>query len=412
MTMKVYYINKVWAMVAKYSLCVFTLVGSMIVSSCSNEDALIDIEDMDCAISFGPAEIEQVQDQETRTLFNDAAGFRDKFGKMLVCSYKYEPNTTNEETRRQAVFENQLVTYDDATGNWTYSPIKYWDRELYYRFVAQTPVLTKYKAPADGETPSGETSSEFDANFVNTIHNFPLWQRAKTENKDDNPMDLMFAYRKGQYVPGSDSSPFKDKYVRFTFHHVLSQITVQAYTPEEAFHNSFKIKKIEFGAAGTGLQVPDGSAKADYKAYVYTATDDDMTASWSGISYADSYTAFESANTDGTAVRWVDMTQSGESPDHIVSSVCVPFFASNGLTVKVTYTYGGSSNMVKTLLLNGDEIEGSNPKANMPSLTQIEAGHNYIITLKFLTNLGEPIQVYVHVADWEDVEINHRVYNW
>lgn len=401
MTMKVYYINKVWAMVAKYSLCVFTLVGSMIVSSCSNEDALVDIDDMDCAISFGPSEIEQVQDQETRALFHNKEEFCKNGRQMLVCSYKYETDDFNSETKRQAVFENQVVTYSKASeatdGLWTYSPTKYWDRNLYYRYVAQAPVVA-----TSGTT--GTYSTYDTSSFINTIHNFPQWQVV-----DANTMDLMFAYRKGRYAPGSGSNAFPNGSVSFSFHHVLSQITVQAYTPEKAFDKKFKIKKIEYGAAGDGLQVPNGSKTANYVADVKTAKDDYMNASWTDISYADSYTAFEKA--DGEEVQYVDMTQSGASPNHIVSNVCVPFNPYNGLTLKVTYTYDNNERFA-TLLLNGDEITGSDPKAYMPSLKILEADHNYVITLSMMTNLGEPIQVDVDVADWEDVEINHTVYNW
>lgn len=401
--MKVYNINKVWATFAKYSLYGITLVGSMIVSSCSNNDALVDIDGMDCAISFGSTEIEQIQDKETRQLFHNKNEFCQNGRQMLICSYKYEPNTTNEEQKQQAVFENQVVTYGEVegVGSWTYSPTKYWDRKLFYHFVAQSPVLL-----SSDDAGAGETCSEYNtSSFINTIHNFPQWQKV-----DGNTKDLMFATRKGQYAPGSDSNAFPDGKVSFSFHHVLSQITVQAYTPEPAFDEKFKIIKIEYGKAGAGYQVLDGSKKANYVADVKTAVDGQMNASWVDTLYANSYTAFE--NPQGEVVQYVDMTQSGASAQYIGSNVCVPFVPYSGLNVKVTYTYGDGSPQETVLLLDGSEIPDSDPKAYMPNVRDLEADHNYVITLRFMTNLGEPIQVVVNVEDWVPVELKHDVFNW
>ena len=94
MAMKGYNIIRSWATIAKYSLCVITLVGSTIVSSCSNDDVKVDIDEG--VIYFGASSIDEVQNQDTRALFHNASEFNKHGRQMLVCSFKYEINTTNE----------------------------------------------------------------------------------------------------------------------------------------------------------------------------------------------------------------------------------------------------------------------------------------------------------------------------
>ena len=390
--------NKVWAKVAGYALCGTIIAGGMMsLAACSSDDNEVNNEGEECDIVFG-AVVEDIQDKDTRSLFHNSTEFNTKGREILVCSYKYKDLVANPT----AVFVNQVVTCttegEGKSATWTYSPTKYWDRQTNYHYLAQSPVTNTNSAGTD-------TYADFNTaadKMLVTIGQFPQWQNVNAATKD-----LMFATASGKYNPNAADNAFPDGYVSFNFYHALTQITVQAYTPDEAFNNLFRIKSIKFGKPGEGSQVPDGANSATCTYELAKATTGSKEEVWSDKTFANSYTAF--TNSDGEALEYAEKH---EDAQHITSNVAVPFNVSNGLALSVEYSYNGGTPQTVDIVLDGSEIAGSDPKAYMPTLKDLERGKNYVITLRFTTTLGEPIHVTVDVADWQDKDINHTIYNW
>lgn len=111
------------------------------------------------------------------------------------------------------VFDNTHVTYNESsttTSKWEYTPIRYWVKDKYYKFVAYAPAMNVTPTFLYG---TASTPSTNDATLTFT--------GVTIDGTTDNQKDFIVA-KSGVITP---TVGYTDK-VKFTFYHALSMIKV------------------------------------------------------------------------------------------------------------------------------------------------------------------------------------------
>jgi len=304
-----------------------------------------------------------------RQSVSDGAGFG-------VYGYKTANyNVAGEEIETQ-VFSNIKVTATGTDDNyeWGYSPLKYWDAVCYYRFVAYWPHVS--------ETPSVDQAyvSHNGASHLITIRNLPCWQEVNSSENDW----LISTSREyaSQYLTQDNG------YVQFHFQHLMARIEIKAwYWGSE----DKKPEITELTIGNSTYKVPADTAKTAVSRDYSTALSSN---SWSSITYAN-----EMRLAEATLINAYSEYED-EAPE-IIDTVCdwlvVPFSAT-GCPLTVKYDIDGVT---------------FDPVTLDASLTTIESGKKYTLTLKFNTVSNSIELKELSVKDWvESDNSNKDVYNW
>lgn len=285
-----------------------------------------------------------------------------------------------------AVYANQRVTWDNSS--WTYSPLKYWDRDATYHFGAYAPQVSS--TSGDGVY----VSYSMD-NKTFTLNNIPNWARVNKENENSyDGVDYMVAASNGE--ARTYLSATKPGVVEFSFSHILAMFEVTVSYPSKNTQAEdgelgvdFYLKEVKFGSSKSGavVNVPSADGKFNYT-YDYSSV--------GAGSYSET----------GKGITPIYQVAEGQAGLNIPVSpaaslgywVCVPFEEQNGVYLTVTYKAG--------------DLDPTTSYLKVGTLTKVEAGKKYTVNLTF--DKGKPVQLTdVIVSDWPDPEEdNHPVYNW
>lgn len=399
---------------ATAATAVTLLMALCLTASCCHHGKAIDPDD-DIPISMS------VSSTGTKAIVNDLDGmigqcFNDQNqyieGKGFgVYGYKKESSGTSIK-----IFDNVPIRPDSkTTTTWTYSPKRYWDSDpnVSYQFIAYWPRLTDVvsaTAPYVSVLPpvSGDHT---EGTKVLTIHNVPNWQQIRDTDGDGDvdeadgtqgvleEIDFMTATESGYY-----GAEFPDGKVYFKFHHLLSQLIVQAYYingSNNATEGGVFIKEITLQRSGSTNDVPAFNEHTDFT-QPYTAT----LATVGTITYAESSTILNLAEANARPVAWKNEWVS--SPDFAPSVIgrwlMVPHVW-NGIKIKVNHKDGGGDYHDSTPI----EVtlgKAENYYATLPDKT-------YIITLIINVSNGGITVADIAVRSWlEAQKAIQEVYNW
>ncbi len=318
--------------------------------------------------------------QTTRAIIND----KNDLGSESVSNgtgfgvYGYKTanyNVPGEEIDVQ-VFTNTKVTAAGTDDNydWSYTPLKYWDKSTYYRFVAYWP-HTSQTAPG-----SGAYVSHNETDHIITLGGLPCWQEA-----DGSENDWLISTSQKyatQYIDQDNG------YVEFSFQHLLARIEIRAWY----FGKEEKKPEItELSIGNSTYKVPDGATTTTVSRN-YTTSSGSNT--WSAFTYADNMKLADTVLINAYS-DYEDVAP--DTTDLVCEWLIVPFSATD-CPLNVEYKI----NSIPFV-----------PIAIDTSLGAIESGKKYTLTLKFNTITNSLELKELSVKDWvESGNSNKDVYNW
>lgn len=273
------------------------------------------------------------------------------------------------------VFSNTNVTAS-ASGDsytWSYTPLKYWDMQADYHFVAYWPHTTE----------SGVVSNDDDT------HTLTL-KMANWQNVNGNEKDWLIATDAGNastYYFGREQN---NGIVYFSFGHLLALIEIQAWY----YGNEDKVPTItslDFGSSSNQVPSADGTVSVSKN---YSTTGAVTWPAWSSVSKSNSMTLLSGNTTPLSAFSTAEdeFTPPENGVDEI-DMVCrwlvIPFATSN-CPLTVNYKIGETTTALQAVV--SDLTFGT-----------LESGKKYTLTLKFntITNTLDPVSVLVR--DWNDI---------
>lgn len=131
------------------------------------------------------------------------------------------------------VFDNTHVTYSSgSTPEWGYSPIRYWVKDKYYKFVAYAPVMNVTPTFSYGTT-STPSANDATLTFTDVV----------IDGTVNNQKDFIVA-KSGVIIPGNNTY---NTAVTFNFFHALSMIKV---TLRNGFADGVKVAISDFQITG------------------------------------------------------------------------------------------------------------------------------------------------------------------
>lgn len=285
------------------------------------------------------------------------------------------------------VFNNQNVTAasegSDGGYTWSYTPLKYWDMDAYYHFVAYWPHTT-----ASGVVSNDETNHKLTLNISN-------WQLVNG-SETDWLIDADEGDATDDYFGSSQASD--NGTVFFNFEHLLALIEVKAWY----YGNESKVPTItslDFGSESYQVPSSDGTVNASRD---YTTS---STTVWSTITKANSVqlaanstlTAF---STDENGDNFFPPTTDGSVQE--INTVCqwlvVPF-ATADCPMTVKYKIGDTGTVMEAVI---DDT----------TFETLVSGKKYTLTLKFNTKTNTLDPISVLVRDWKDITVEDERYNW
>ena len=344
--------------------------------------------------------------KSSRALVNGVAGMGAQSVSNGTGFGVYGYKTVGKETatpKESLVFDNVDVYASELSSEykWEYSPLKYWDVEAYYHFVAYWP----YKTEGVTHTVSGENESTRTLTL-----SVPNWQWESVRSYDsgtdtfttsDNQscMDLLYSYSQDE---GQNYVTHTNGYVNFTFSHALAWLEVQVASPSLATNptTDYFVTGLSIGndpafTTHDNCNVPDGTGS-----FAFNMT-------YSGTSPLSSY------GTPGGTAGYAGLypASSGQqlkltAEDQLLcSSLCVPFSVTGeGIFLNVTYNSGsGTPETMRSVAI---------PLPDSGNLLELEGGKKYVVKLRF--DMGEPLKVVkVYISDWiAGGTSDHQFYNW
>ncbi|WP_455997038.1 fimbrillin family protein [Phocaeicola barnesiae] len=182
------------------------------------------------------------------------------------------------------VFDNTHVTYSSgSTPEWGYSPIRYWVKDKYYKFVAYAPVMNVTPTFSYGTT-STPSANDATLTFTDVV----------IDGTVNNQKDFIVA--KSDVITLGDSYTTK---VQFNFFHALSMIKV---TLRNGFADGVKVAISDFQITGINTKGNFTTASTDFSA--------GSCGTWSNQTSAETTSTFIDAGTGGTPLssRWTSST--------------------------------------------------------------------------------------------------------
>lgn len=273
------------------------------------------------------------------------------------------------------VFSNTNVTAS-ASGDsytWSYTPLKYWDMQADYHFVAYWPHTTE----------SGVVSNDDDT------HTLTL-KMANWQNVNGNEKDWLIATDAGNASTNYFGREQNNGIVYFSFGHLLALIEIQAWY----YGNEDKVPTItslDFGSSSNQVPSADGTVSVSKN---YSTTGAVTWPAWSSVSKSNSMTLLSGNTTPLSAFSTAEdeFTPPENGVDEI-DMVCrwlvIPFATSN-CPLTVNYKIGETTTALQAVV--SDLTFGT-----------LESGKKYTLTLKFntITNTLDPVSVLVR--DWKDI---------
>ncbi len=345
------------------------------------------------------------------------------------------------------VFNADHVIFDNTLQLWHSVPLKYWDK------AADSYIFAAY-GPQDAQT--SITAPDAAGNASITFSNIPQWQDITTTDNQALAKDYIVARHTDNVSNYLTQSPYyrqdRQGVVPFSFYHLLSRLTVQAYCEaNEQPDKPFIVTKVELSSkgkitsgAGTsdathGLPKPTVMRTALFKytkaisspdkpldASELVFNSDEIKDSPDKLDMFGPIDVYCKDNTEAIAPSYVP-----SAPTILCRWLVAPFvFSDVGsilyddpnstpyMTLQVWYCvrHKVSSDPdvyeydtpKESQLINLSELEAE----SAPLLTQFEKGKDYVITLNIKENT---ISVVLDVAStpWNNGgEFDNSVYNW
>ena len=234
-------------MIMKKSLLL--LATAFLVLSCGDDSVRNNVADNESPIGFVPSFMEKSTRANAGEMIVDRTNSINTFDMDENDFEVWGWKTNSQGTTK--VFDNQQVKYDEddqtqASTNWIYTPLKYWDKTASYIFYAAAP----FGAFDLNEDNSTDANRKFTASNVPTVQVLQnknaktneLIDLAYTENgngTNSTAIDYLIAAKvsvasgaanQSNNAPRHDAN---DKDVEFTFSHILSKLTVRVLTTSD-----------------------------------------------------------------------------------------------------------------------------------------------------------------------------------
>lgn len=246
--------------------------------------------------------------------------------------FGYKEQISNQNNK-YLVFNNEKLSFE--SDSWAYSPVRYWDTQTAYSFIAYAPYQ--------------ENSDDVSVNSFDgiTIKNILQWQNADFNNSKDYVVALS-RDEAVDYISRNEG-------VNLKFHHILANLQISAYY--EGDDADFVITGLTLGA--DTCKVPAVDANRSYS--------QDF-----GSERADG--VFSAISLEASSVSLTENSYSylvSKSVGLAANILVAPFDAEDGkqLPLTITYSENGTS---KTATVN-------------TGITQFESDNVYTLTLKFKT---------------------------
>ena len=400
---------------ATATTAVTLLMALCLTASCCHQEKIA-VPENDIPISMS------VSSTGSKAIVNDLAGmigqcfdYQSYINGTGFGVYGYKKENSGQSIK---IIDNFLVQPDNnsASTTWSYSPKRYWDSdpEVSYQFIAYWPHLTSVASLTAPyvSVPAPDDSGDYtEGRKILTIHNVPNWQQI--QDTDNNGLvedadgtdgvleetDYMTSTESGYY--GTD---FPDGKVYFKFHHLLSQLVIQAYYINGSYTETdgdVYIKEITLERSGDTDDVPALDGKTNFT-HTYSATLADV----GTIQYAESSKILDVTDANKRPVAWKNewVSDPDFAPSVIGRWLMVPHVW-NGIKIKVSHKDGSED------YKDSDPIEITLGKqedyyATLPNKT-------YIITLIINVSNGGITVADIAVRSWlEAQKAIHEVYNW
>lgn len=251
--------------------------------------------------------------------------------------YGYKEQISNQDNKF-LVFDNQLLSF---SGTWNYTPVRYWDTQTAYSFIAYAP----YEESAENIRINGFESI--------SINNIPQWQDADAVESKDYVVAL---------TDSAATNYINNGGVDLKFHHILANLKISAFKEGES---EFKIQSITIGADEDGQRVPAFDAVRTFTQYFRTTgLDADQKPT----------TEFSSVILQGDGVELMNRNQSITAESALVANNLVaPFVAGAELQLIISYTENG-------------EAKSANVNSG---ITEFQSDAVYTINLKFISTVAD-----------------------
>ncbi len=249
--------------------------------------------------------------------------------------FGYKEQISNQNNK-YLVFNNEKLSFE--SDSWAYSPVRYWDTQTAYSFIAYAP----YQENSDDVL-----VNDFEGITINGI---PQWQDADDAESKDYVVAL---------TDSAATNYINNGGVDLKFHHILANLKITAFKEGDS---DFEIQNITIGADIDNQRVPAVDAE---RSYVQNF----------GHERADG--SFSNVTLNGIPISLFAGNMAVESAISKVANLLVaPFIAGADLPLTITYTENGTE---KSAVVNS-------------GITEFKSDAVYTVNLKFTsTEADEPL---------------------
>ncbi len=246
--------------------------------------------------------------------------------------FGYKEQISNQNNK-YLVFNNEKLSFESDL--WAYSPVRYWDTQTAYSFIAYAP----YQENSDDVL-----VNDFEGITINGI---PQWQDADDAESKDYVVAL---------TDSAATNYINNGGVDLKFHHILANLKITAFKEGDS---DFEIQNITIGADIDNQRVPAVDAE---RSYVQNF----------GHERADG--SFSNVTLNGIPISLFAGNMAVESAISKVANLLVaPFIAGADLPLTITYTENGTE---KSAVVNS-------------GITEFKSDAVYTVNLKFTSTVAD-----------------------
>lgn len=240
--------------------------------------------------------------------------------------FGYKEQISNQNNK-YLVFNNEKLSFE--SDSWAYSPVRYWDTQTAYSFIAYAP----YQENSDNVL-----VNDFEGITINGI---PQWQDADAIESKDYVVAL---------TDSAATNYINNGGVDLKFHHILANLKITAFKEGDS---DFEIQNITIGADIDNQRVPAVDAE---RSYVQNFGHERADGSFSNVTLI------------GIPISLFAGNMAVEQAANVVANLLVaPFTAGADLPLTITYTENGAE---KSAVVNS-------------GITEFKSDAVYTVNLKF-----------------------------
>lgn len=246
--------------------------------------------------------------------------------------FGYKEQISNQNNK-YLVFNNEKLSFE--SDSWAYSPVRYWDTQTAYSFIAYAP----YQENSDDVL-----VNDFESITINGI---PQWQDADAIESKDYVVAL---------TDSAATNYINNGGVDLKFHHILANLKITAFKEGDS---DFEIQNITIGADIDNQRVPAVDAE---RSYVQNFGHERADGSFSNVTLI------------GIPISLFAGNMAVEQAANVVANLLVaPFTAGADLPLTITYTENGAE---KSAVVNS-------------GITEFKSDAVYTVNLKFTSTVAD-----------------------